>query len=107
MKTEFGPAEIHRIKGIAARLEQIPDEKWCINTLENEIGQRCVLGHINKMFGGEANSWPIETNRFLVFLSPIGNSAVINNTWEVKGYKSPKDAILKSIEKRLGMLENS
>jgi len=35
-------------------LNEIPDEKWCMNSFENAQGQRCALGHINHALCGNA-----------------------------------------------------
>lgn len=33
------------------KFEAIPDEKWCINEIDNGRGQRCALGHTWGLFG--------------------------------------------------------
>lgn len=42
MKTE---QKRHKIKFFINFFEALPDEKWCIGSVTNALGQHCALGH--------------------------------------------------------------
>jgi len=99
--------EITTFKQIKAIIEPIAVDKFCINKYQNDEGQCCFLGHIQKHISGKANNQGNGfgarqlTQRFILDKHNIfSDGAKVNNSTVVNGYIEPviKDRLMHMIE---------
>ena len=99
--------EITTFKQIKEIIEPIPADKFCKDKYENNKGQSCFLGHIQKHISGNAsgnNSGVGVRELTRVFIEEVHNVRAdgtnVNNVNTVNGYNEPeiKDRLMHMIE---------
>ncbi len=99
-------AQRHQVKFFIKKFEAIPEEKWCVNELENEDGQRCALGHTMAL-GGRLNLFQTPTEETIIlqnlFKEECGfQIAHINNGMDRRYQQpTPKQRVLNALYDKL------
>jgi hypothetical protein len=108
--------KITTFKRIKEIIEPIPADQFCVDTFENNSGQCCFLGHIEKALTGDARA---DGSGFgarrvtLKFLRDFHNidadGADVNDFPNVNGYTEPeiKDRLMHMIEDGIIWEENN
>jgi len=98
--------KITTFKQIKEIIEPIPANKFCIDEFENDKGQCCFIGHINRYIADhpEADSQGFGARELTrMFLKEKHNvyatGATVNNINSVNGYREPviKDRLMHMI----------
>jgi len=99
--------KIITFKQIKDIIEPIPADEFCVDVFQNDKGQRCFLGHIQRHISGDARVDQEGfgarglTRKFLKKFHNINNDgSAVNNSPYINGYTEPviKDRLMHMIE---------